>query len=639
MKIENIRNYSNSNVKRQNFNGLGAKAVDGMVKVQDSILKAGFAATFVAQDFLGSELPRILTGLTRNSDKTGELNYKFASMEACRELLTGPPIFALPFAAFALAQKGFGGTIKSPVQVIESFSDKLNNVYNVGITQLETADQFKKAFYGSAWNDALANTCGSKYKPKKKLLDKVTDLMTELESSRNYSISDRIHKAKFRTTNDITNEITTLITDELKSNADAKASFSRVVYKDGIGKKAQSSVKDFVGHMSRFTKDAFKGISSDLKSISADDITSKIKAFRSRKIGNRIIANFGILAAAILYATQVPKIYKSLNKTNPGLIGLTDEAQKETLVAVNKPVDYEAFSKLKKAENKPAFKGLLSNLVQKEGKLRSVANAFEFNGGDMACASLLSVLTFGIVRPRVKNAYDEHDYREILTRDITTLTALVCGAKALLKNIARFAEKATGLSLTEKGENFFKQSKLKQAFDHMRPFGGVQVLSNSDIIMKYSDIEKYKGGVAGFCEYVSKTGGNLAKLFANDKTTKTNVEKMIKKDIAKATDKEIIAAIKNKKNAELVKNIAEVFKDTNNAFVKKAKSITGVFGFVSTFIAIPAFMIFLQKLNEKITKNAIAKEQQVKKIAEQKFTAIKLTSDMLQPDASKLNIK
>ena len=50
-------------------------------------------------------------------------------------------------------------------------------------------------------------------------------------------------------------------------------------------------------------------------------------------------------------------------------------------------------------------------------------------------------------------------------------------------------------------------------------------------------------------------------------------------------------------------------------------------------------MIFLQKFNENYTKKAIAKEQAEKKAVEQKFTAVRLTTDLLEPESSKLNIK
>lgn len=639
MKINNITNSTNT--KRQSFNGI----VNGMVKVQDSILNAGVAATFVCQDFLGSEAPRIITGLFRNSDKTGELNYKFASMEACRELLTAPPMMFMPIAAFALANKTIGGAIKSPVSAIESFADKMATAYNTGVKEIKDAPQLKKAFYETSWADALKNTCGREYTPKKELLENLSSLMSELETAKNRSFKDFIKRTpKFRTAKDVVGDICGLVSEELKSNTNVKNSFSRVIYKDNLGKKSQSGIGAFVDHMSRFAKDSINFIGNP-KEINADDFLKKLTNFAKNRTGARVLTNFATIGAAILYVTQVPKIYKSLNKTNPGLIGLEEQTETNAQIK-NAPVNYEAFDKLKNADQTqatPAFKGKIlhkiANSVKKDGGIRKFAQTFEFNGVDMSFATLMATLGLGVVTPRVLNSYDKHDRREIITRDLATLSALIVGAKALLKTITRVFEKISGIAMSEKRPAYSKMPFVQRVFQHLRPFGGVQVYSNNDIVLKYSNVDKFKGGFEGFCKYVSKSGGNLVKLFANDKTTKENMEQMLGKGLKEATEKEIFTAIKDKKNAQFVENIINVFKDTNNTFIKKAKSITGVFGFISTFIAVPAFMIFLQKFNEKVTKKAIAKEQAEKKAIEQKFTAIKLTTDLLAPDASKLNLK
>ncbi len=662
MKINNVTNNRiDQSHKTQSFNGLGGSMVNGMVKAQNAILGAGIAATFVCQDFLGSEAPRIITGLFRNSDKTGHLNYNFAAMEACRELLTAPPMMFMPIATFALANKFIGGATKSPVSAIESFSEKMANAYNNGASVIKDTADLKQKFYATSWTDALKNSCGGKYEPKKELIDKLSGLMVELENSKNYTLIDKIKKVpKFRTTKDITGDITNLVSEELKSNANVKKSFSKVVYKDALGKKSRTGIGAFIDHMSRFAKDSIKSI-GDVKSVSADDFLSKLKTFTAKRSGARVLMNFATMAAAILYVTQVPKIYKSINKTNPGLIGLVEEEKKDAPKTVA-PVDYEAFDKLKKAyvvnqirngqgvqtaqngnQNTPAFKGLglgkIADALKNGGGFRKFANAFEFNGIDMSFATLMGVMGLGVVYPRVKNAYDKHDKREILTRDLLTLSALIVGAKALLKTITRGFEKVSGMAMTEKAPNYAKLSTPKRIFEHLRPFGGVQVYSNSDIILKYSDVDKYKGGFEGFCKYVSKSGGNLVKLFGYDKTTKTAMETMLGKSLKQASEKDIMSAIKNKNNAKYVNDIVNVFKDKNNTFIRKAKSITGVFGFVSTFIAVPAFMIFLQKFNEKMTKKAIAKEQEEKNLVDQKFTAIKLTTDLMSPDKSTLNMK
>lgn len=644
MKVNNI---SNNNIKNQSFNGIGAKIVDKMVNIQNAVVGAGVATTFVCQDFLGSEAPRIITGLFRNSDKTGELNYKFASMEACRELLTAPVMMFLPIATFALADKYIGGTTRTPITAIESFTDKMTTAYKSGASAVNDSAQLKQAFYKTSWTDALKNTCGGTYEPSKDTIEKLSSLMTELETSRNRTLKDRIKKVpEFRTSKDIIGDISNIVSNEIRSNAPVQNSFTKIIYKDALGKESSSTIGSFIGHMKGFAKDSLDFI-GDTKNLSADDFVNKITTFMKKRSGARVLMNFATMAAAILYVTQVPKIYKSLNKTNPGLIGL-EEAKDENTVVKSAPIDYEAFEKLKKAnaqngQNNPAFRGLglgkIADGLAADGKFRKIAKAFEFDGINMGFATLLSVMGLGVIYPRVKNAYDKHDKREILTRDILTISALVAGAKALYKTISRVFEKTTGFAMSEKNPDYFKMSKPRRIFEHLRPFGGVQVYSDDEIVLKYSNIDKYKGGFKGFCESISKAGGNLVKFFANDKDTKSNMEQMLGKALKDSSEEEIMTAIADKKNAKFIENIINVFKDKNNVFIKKAKSITGVFGFMSTFVAVPAFMIFLQKFNEKVTKHAIAKEQEEKKAFEQKFTAIKLTADLNAPDKSTLNLK
>ena len=634
MKINSITNNSNyRSYKNQSFKGLTARTVDGMVKATDKIESAGFIAAFICQDVLGSILPRILTGLTRNSDKTGELNYKFASLEACREILTGPPVMLLPIATFALARKKIGEAVTSPVNIIESFSNNLSSMFKENKVSANDLNSARKSFYESSWENALRETCGNGYTPKKEVIDTLTGYMGELDAAKDK-----------KAVKGIIGKITELVQGEIRSNADVTQSFARVTYKDGLGKPAQSAVGAFADHISRFAKDAF-GKLSEAKVTTSEKAVEVIKKVKDNRVGARVAMNFATLGAVLLYSTVVPKLYKKLNKTNPGLIGLTDDTtndgQKPQKDAA--PVNYQAFEKLKKSEKQTAFKGLglgkLSKAVQKDGDIRKFAHAFEFDGINMSYATLMSFMGFGVLAPRVVNAYDKHDLREILTRDLLTIASLVYGSKALLKNIASHYEKKSGIVLSEKPADYFQKTPGKRFMDTLKPFSGIQVFSNNDIALKYTNVENFKGGFSGFCEFVSKTGGNLAKFFANDKTTKSNMEQLLGKALEKATDEEILAAVKRQKDSPLVQNIINVFKDNNNTFVKKAKSITGVFGFISTFLVIPGFMIFLQKFNEKMTKTLVAKEQAEKKAVSQKFNAIKLTAELKQPEASKLYMK
>ena len=633
MKINNVSDNIKTN--KQSFKGIGTKIIDGMVNAQNAVLGAGVAATFVCQDFLGSEAPRIITGLFRNHDKTGQLNYKFASMEACRELLTAPVMMFLPIATFALADRFIGGSVKTPVTAIENFTKKMTDAYNAGAGNIKDGAELKKAFYDNSWRDALKSTCRKNYNPSKDFIDKLSDLMLKLET------------ANKKQSKEITKQIYEIVSNEIKQNANVKRLFTKIAYEDILGKKSRTSIGSFIGHMSRFAKDSLKFV-GDISKLTPEKFVDGIGTFSKKRMGSRVIMNFATIAASLLYVTQVPKIYKSLNKTNPGLIGL-EEKKPDMAEEIITPVDYEAFKIAKSSGkqafkgNSPSFKGLgigrITKAVQKDGFWRKFTNAFEFDGINMSCAGLLSLMGLGVVYPRVKNAYDKHDRREILTRDIVTITALVAGAKALLKTVTRLFEKKSGIVMSEKAPNYKKMPKWRRILEHLRPFGGTQVYSNDDIILKYTNVDKFNDGLAGFCKFIKKSGGNLAKLFANDNVTKTNMEQMLGKSLKEATNNEIINAVSDAKNAKFVENIVNVFKDNKNTFVRKAKSITGVFGFVSTFIAVPAFMIFLQKFNEHVTKNAIAKEQKEKKLLNQKFTAIKLSTDLIIPDKSKLNFK
>ena len=636
MKINNIQN-NNINNQNQSFKGFGGTAVDKMVDVSDKISKAGLVATFIAQDGIGSIIPRIATGFTRNSDKTGKLNYRFAALEACREILTGPPVMLLPILTLGLAQKHIGSTLKSPVSIIESFSNTLKDVFNANKNNITDAAKIKQDFYKTGWENALKKTCGGEYKPKSGLIDTLVSLMKEMETAPVKG------KKGTRTVKDIVAQINNLVSEELKVNADVKGSFAKLSYTDGVGKTAKASISAFTDHLHNFSKDFFGKI-GDLKSTTLDKVMNVIGETTKKRVGSRVALNFLTMGIVLLYSIVVPKLYKRLNKTNPGLIGLIDEPEKQSKTAsVKQAVNYEAFDKLGKIKEKPAFKGLgfnkIANEVQTDGKFRKFVSAFEFNGINMSFASLMSFMGLGVLTPRVINAYDRHDKREILTRDIFTIAALVFGSKALLKNIANSFEKKTGIVLSEKPEGYFQKSTSQRLLDRLRPFSGVEVFSNNDITLKYTNVDKFKGGFKGFCEFISETGGNLSKFFANDETTKSTMEQMLGKALKDANNKEILDAVVNERNVEHVKKIIKVFQDANNTFVKKSKSIIGVFDFISTFLVVPAFMIFLQKFNEKMTKSIIAKERAQKRAVAQKFDAIKLTAELNMPDASKLNIK
>ena len=52
-----------------------------------------------------------------------------------------------------------------------------------------------------------------------------------------------------------------------------------------------------------------------------------------------------------------------------------------------------------------------------------------------------------------------------------------------------------------------------------------------------------------------------------------------------------------------------IFKSADNKFINRAKTFNSAFGFASTLVLVPAFMMWLARYCENMTKKAIAKEQ------------------------------
>ena len=98
-----------------------------------------------------------------------------------------------------------------------------------------------------------------------------------------------------------------------------------------------------------------------------------------------------------------------------------------------------------------------------------------------------------------------------------------------------------------------------------------------------------------------------------DKTVNENAEKILKqfknKSLENATIEEIEDAFKQAKGTEALENIYSVFSSKDNKFINRAKTFNSAFGFASTLVLVPAFMMWLARYCEKMTKDAIEKEK------------------------------
>lgn len=246
----------------------------------------------------------------------------------------------------------------------------------------------------------------------------------------------------------------------------------------------------------------------------------------------------------------------------------------------------------------------LSEKLLSGGKLRSLSNGMEYKNFNMSSASLYGLFMGAVVLPRYLQAYDKYDRREIIRRDLISLTALSFLARALTKGFSEISRKTTGLVLNQKPENFNKfGTKL---WSYINPESEFQALNSGQILSKYSNIHENKNGILDFCEFINSKGGNLNKVLSTDGTIKANTEKLLGKSLKETTYDEIVNTFKKAKDSQELKNIYKVFESPTNKLVRKAKMRNSVFGFIATFVLTPALIIWIAKSNEKMTKRRVA---------------------------------
>lgn len=142
----------NSNVQHQSvklgetpkdsvsFSGVKDKAT-GLFKWID---KQGFFVEFLIVDTISMICPRVLVGLNRDRDKTGQYNYKAAAEEAGREILSGPSMNLIPMgilaavSAFKPASHMNKGTLGAFAELMNKVIDKSPSLSKVSKDDLNT---------------------------------------------------------------------------------------------------------------------------------------------------------------------------------------------------------------------------------------------------------------------------------------------------------------------------------------------------------------------------------------------------------------------------------------------------------------------------------------------------------------------
>ncbi len=604
-KIQNKKNKDNklSNSNTNNPASFKGGFTDTFcLGIANAIENGGLAVSFTLQDMLGTNLPRPLMGLFRNSkENKGEKNLRFAAKELVREMTTGPSMFIIPMIMLGAGKKLFGKTIDVPMKAIKSLGEvhAKNPVNSLGQAIS------KEEFYTNVFAEMIKNA-KSEQSASSKTLETAKEFAGELvKSTDKKSLKNAI------------SELGSKFTDITKSHASdpVHTDFTQAV----IG-NTKSSFKDAVSNMMSYADDVVVKAS---KNATAENVNKMVNHNVTRRFATNII----MYGAVMAFLQIIPKLYnKAEGDNNAGLKGLMKKEtfNDETLNA------RENQKNGKDDKSKPSF-GSSASFTQKltgSGIIGKAAQGIEFEGPNVSFPLLLGIMGFGILLPRIINAKDKYDREEIIRRDATTCVTMCFAEKALRKGFSKLNEHNSGFVLADKGAGFKNQSLGKRLFDYLRPIKGVSVLNSKQIVAIYSDIDRYKDGVKGFCDFISGQGGSLSKVFSYTKESKSLVQEMLGKgkDISNATNEEITQAIVNAEGSETLKKLIELFRlkdkpakslleklfklgGKTNPWIEKAQTLNARFTALSVLILVPAFLgFFLPWINEKTTKKRVSDE-------------------------------
>ena len=594
-------NASINSQKQQNPSFKGG--LDGFcLGLANLIENGGLLVSFTLQDMLGTNLPRPIMGLMRNSkENNGEKNTKFAAKELVREMLTGPSMFLIPMGLLKIGKPVLGETIDVPRAQIKALGDiHAANPLNAAGQTLT-----KKEFYQNAFTEIIKNA-KSEPQATEETIKKAGEFAEKLATS---LAKDK--KSKSKAIGELADDFIGIAKQHAKDAAHSDFTVAKlsqttaVPFKDGV-KSIMAYADDVVGKV---------------KGQDASKLSEAIKKAANNKSLVRVGVNVGMYAAVIAFLKIIPKLYnKAEGKGNAGLKGLMKE---ETLNS-SAPEKKENSNVLQAQMNKsnPSF-GSAGSVAKNLGT--KALNAFEFEGCNVSFPMLLGLMAIGVIIPRINQAKDKYDREEILRRDLVTCATMCFGEKILQKGFSKANETKSGFVLASKKAGFKNQNVFKKFFDYIRPIKGVKVMSTDQIISKYSGLDKYKDGIKGFCDFISGQGGNLGKVFSISDDAKNIVNGLLQaegKTIANADNAAITSVLDKAKDSAEVKKLTSLFSKKDNPWVTKARTLNARFTALSVLVLVPAFLGFmLPAINERATK---------KRINEEKAAAEKQKSDSLK---------
>ena len=633
---ENTRlsNQQQNNKKQNQHNKYNQSFTGGnpVVMLMDAIERGGFAASFIAQDGIGMVYPRIKEGLNRgrktdeNGKKHGPLNWEFARKEGIREILSGPSAFIIPAIMLHFITKHSGTANNVSIDMIKGLGENFEKYAVENRNTLSDVAKTKKEFYERIFNNVLKESTLLKDGDKvtqtlsdeeiSKYAKNFTDRVIEIENAKSKGFFKKLLDIKVDgsaedLTQHLTDDFMMLRKQHLSPSINEMVASLKV---EGRQEPVSESFKKLLGSMKNYSNDAIESVNKQLAKDGTTDVAEFLKTHTSRRIGSRFTTLFSMFFAVVGFYTIIPKLYNLGLKGNPALKDQNEESvpASTTQKAEDKVDDKKAGGK------NVSFQGAgIQKVMAKTGDtvmntswLKKLADKFDFDGPSMSVTAMLTLLFGFCLPPRYINGQDKYDKKEILVRDITSFVAILFAAKALSRACSVAFSKLSGLALNTKPADHAK-SFLHKAKNYFTAGSGINVLSSEEIISKYTNIDKYPGGINGFFEFIENSGGNIKKMLRLDKNVKANAEAIVGKPLKDATIDEIKTAFKNvSKDNKSLENIYSIFRNVKgNKYINYAKTMNSSFGFLSTLVLVPSFMIWLARFCDRMTKNDRAKEK------------------------------
>lgn len=605
-----------NNQHQQTFTG----SFNPIVMLMDAIDRGGFAASFIAQDGIGMVAPRIYEGLNRNrkedenGKKTGPLNWEFARREGIREVLSGPSAFLIPLGILSIIKRVSGSANNVHVSHIKALGQNLTEYIAKNPEQLKNSVELKRGYYAKVFENALRNSTDESFVENdvKNTAKKFADTLVEVETKR--ASKNR------KSANELYSKLVEEYMNIRKSHAAPSSDELGVTMKMTDGELG-TNIRRLTQSLTDYTGDVLNKAAK--KGISPENIQEFIAKFNKHRAGTRVLSNLGMWSAVVVFYTLIPKLYNLGLKHDPGLKGLEDTPDNKAIN--NTKPDKKAADKTDKKEDKDVsftgnFVQKLGDTAAKKGGVSNILKIFEFNGASMSVPAMLTLLFGFCLPPRYVNAKSDKERKEILVRDISSFVAILFGAKALSRGFSDMFAKISGLALNVKPKNH-SDGLFQKIKNYFTAGAGVEVLSSEQIVSKYSDLSGYKDGINGFFKFLQENGGNVKKVLKLDKRVKENADAILQhfknKSLKEATLEEIDDAFRKAKGSIALENIYSIFSSKDNKFINRAKTYNSAFGFASTLVLVPAFMMWLARYCEKMTKNAVEKEKAEKEKLQQ----------------------